>query len=205
MTKTLQLVLKIIFVWHYVWQMSGIYETVIDNREYLSRDAVLAPANPEEFWQQHNLRCLHLVFPSQQRFPGNHKRFHFDHPPFPLCRHSNSAQKWLSSDHSYLQIIKANIINLDDLSLLVQLISLHRRVCFTAIHHSTLTRSPNTMRGEQCVLLISCQCQRLTKKKVILCSNCDMKQQKSEQERQQSMRYKTFWAVMKEIVKLMAL
>lgn len=85
---------------------------------------------------------------------------------FIFCR-SSFAPKWLISDHSHLQTITANIINLLDPLFPVQLIFLYCWACYSVIHHFTLTWSPNTMRGEQHVLLISHQCLELTKRKVI--------------------------------------
>lgn len=87
--------------------------------------------------------------------------------PFLMSCHSSFAPKWLISDHSHLQIITANIINLVDPLFPVQLIFLDCWACYSVIHHSTLTSSPNTMRGEQHVLLIYRHCLELTKTKVI--------------------------------------
>lgn len=86
---------------------------------------------------------------------------------FVISRHLGLAPKWFISDHSYLQIIMANIINLVDRLFPVRLIFPSCLACSSVIHHSILKWSSNTMRGEQHVLLISRQCLELTEGKGI--------------------------------------
>ena len=73
---------EIIYVWHYLWQMSVLYETMIDNPEYLSRNSVFVLTNTKECWQQHCLPWVHHVFLPQQGFCGVHNRFQLDQSLF---------------------------------------------------------------------------------------------------------------------------